>query len=345
MISLDVFHQSPFTAIEMTEAVNKVPYLPIGLGELNLFTPYPIMTQDLMIEEKQNQLTLIPRAARGAPYQERTQPLRSAKYFKAPRLPTSATIQAAELNSVRAMGQEAELETLANLVAERVSGPTGILSDLEYTLEYHRLGAIQGILLDSSGATINNWFTEFGISQPALIAFNLAAGAGASPTAGVLRPICNGIVRTMARAAQGAFTASTEVYALCGDEFWDGLTNHIDVRQTFYNWAAAAELRKGNAFEAMKFGGINWFNYRGSDDTTSVAIPTNQAQFFPKGARDIFSVAYAPHDSFEFVNKRGKKLYLRPITDRERNSFVRFELDSYPLHICKRPEVLLRAEA
>ena len=80
--------------------------------------------------------------------------------------------------------------------------------------------------------------TEFGIAQPAEIAFNLPA-----KTVGSLRPICYGIKRSMARAAQGAFTTGTRVMAICGDTFWDELTTHPDVEKTFLNWEQAVALR------------------------------------------------------------------------------------------------------
>jgi Phage major capsid protein E len=47
---------------------------------------------------------------------------------------------------------------------------------------------------------------------------------------------------------------------MCGDNFWDALVTHPDVTKTYYNRAAAQELRQGTAFEAMRFGGIDWLN-------------------------------------------------------------------------------------
>jgi len=344
MASLDVFHQDPFTAIQLTAAVERNPFIPTGLGELDLFEPEPIYTTALMVEQRAGTLALVPATPRGAPPSERTTELRQARYFEAPRLAIGDTIKASEIQNIRAFGQETEMMQVEAEVARRLSGPTGLQRRIEYTWEYHRLAAVQGKLLDASGVLFN-WFSEFGITPPSAIAFNLAAGAGANPTAGVLRPLCNQVVRTMARASQGAFTSLTEVYALCGDTFWDELTNHIDVRQTFFNWAAAAELRKGNAFEAMKFGGINWFNYRGSDDATTIAVPSNTCIFFPRNAPGVFRVAWAPYESFDFVNTRGKPLYIQPIMDRDRKMWWRMECYSYPLHICTRPEVLLSGAA
>jgi hypothetical protein len=71
-----------------------------------------------------------------------------------------------------------------------------------------------------------------------------------------------------------------------------------------------------------------------------ISIPTNKCLFFPVGAPDVFLRALAPAESVEFLGTLGKPEYLRMIPDRDRNEWVKFEMDSYPLHICTRPEML-----
>ena len=340
MAALDVFHQDIFSEIALTTAVDKFPYNPTGLGELNLFEDDPIRTTALAVELRAGKLTLVPFSERGEAGAQRTTEKRQALYFDVPRLMVSDTIYANELQNIRAFGSETELMQVETEVARRLNGPTGLTSLIEYTWEYQRLAAIQGMCLDSDGSVRYNFFSEFGITQAAEVGFNLSANLEGS-----LRPICNNIVRSMARASKGAFLPSTEVYALCGDQFWDQLTNHVDVLKTYYNWAAAEELRKGSAFQAMKFGGINWFNYRGSDDTTTIAVPTDKVKFFPKGAPGVFKRALAPGESFEWVNTPGKPVYVMPIFDRDRRSWWTMEAYSYPLHICTRPEVLMSGRA
>ena len=337
-ISMDVFNQDPFSTIQLTTAVEKYPYKPVGLGELNIFEPDPIRTKALIVEQRQGKLVLVPFSNRGTEGTQRTTEKRAARYFEVPRLMHSDTIMADELQSIRAFGSETELMQLQAEVARRLNGPTGLTSNIEFTWEYHRLAAIQGKLLDADGSVKYDWFAEFGIAPPAELAFNLAAG-----TSNSLRPLCNQIVRTMARKSQGAFTPTTRVYALCGDAFYDAFVNHPDVIRTFINWNDAREIRGGDAgaaFSAFEFGGITWMNYRGSDDTTTIAVPNDKVKFFPVGAPGIFKVAYAPAETFEWVNTPGKPIYVLPIPDRDRNAWWKMEAYSYPLHICTRPEVL-----
>jgi hypothetical protein len=220
MVMLDIFHQDPFTSIQLTAAIEKVPYQPVGLGELNVFDTMPIRTKALAVEERTGKLSLIQTSARGAPPVERTTEKRTMRYFEVPRIAKEDTVTADELQSIRAFGTESELMQVQSEVARRLNGPTGILRDIEMTWENMRLGAVQGKLVDADGTTVlYNWFDEFQISQPSEVAFSLSAG-----TANSLRPIINGIVRGMARASMGAFTPSTKVYALCADDFYDALS-------------------------------------------------------------------------------------------------------------------------
>ncbi len=345
MVSLDVFHQDPFSTIQLTTAVQRNPYQPTGIGELNIFEPDPIRTTALAIEQRQGKLILIPFSDRGEEGTQRTTEKRQAFYFDVPRLLHDDTIYANEIQNIRAFGTETELMQLETEVARRLSGPTGLTASMEYTWEYQRLAAIQGLCLDADGTVKFNFFNEFQITQAAEIGFNLAAA-----TANSLRPICNGIVRTMARKSQGAFLPSTRVFGLAGDAFYDEFVNHPDVIRTFVNWSDAQEIRGGSAgaaFKSFEFAGITWLNYRGSDDTSTIAIPTDKVKFFPVGAPGVFRVAYAPGEAFEWVNTPGKPIYIIPIFDRDRRSWWKMEAYSYPLHICTRPEVLLsgRAEA
>ncbi len=341
MATLDVFRQDPFTTMSLTSAVERNPFQPSGLGQLGLFSPVPIRDKVLGIEERDGSLVLIPSTPRGAPLVERQTEKRKMRYFEVPRIAAGDTLTADEIQSVRAFGQESEVVQMQAEVARRLSGPTGLLSRVEYTWEFMRLGAVQGILLDASGSTIYNWFTEFGFTQPAEIDFDLD---NASPAQGALRKKCNDVVRTMARAAKGAFTPQTRVMAMCGDAFWDDLTTHAEVERTYLNWAAAEDLRQGIAFKSMRFGDIEWFNYRGSDDNTTIKVGTDKVAFFPAGAPGIFQVAHAPAETFDWVNTPGKPVYVIPIFDKDRNAWWRQEVYSYPLFICTRPEVLLRGK-
>jgi hypothetical protein len=340
---LDIFNQDPFKAIALTDAVQRNPYQPVGLGQLNIFEPNPIRTTALAIEERQGKLVLIPLSERGAEGTQRSTEKRKMRYFDVPRLMHDDTVYASEVQGIREFGTESVLMQVEAEVARRLSGPTGLLASVEYTKEYLRLGAVQGLMLDpKDGSSYKNWFDEFQIAQAAETPFNLSA-----QVVGSLRPIINGIVRTMARKAQGAWVPTTRAYALCGDAFYDAFTNHIDVTKTFLNWQEAKELRgsQGAAFDSFDFAGVTWMNYRGSDDNTTVKVPDDKVKFFPVGAPGVFREAMAPGETVDWVNTPGKPVYVLPIFDLQRRMWWKMEAYAYPLFICTRPEMLLSGRA
>ena len=258
--------------------------------------------------------------------------------FECVRLAESDRIMADELQDIRAFGSETEMMQVQDEVARRLSGPAGIMSKIELTWENMRLGAIQGIVTDADGSVLVNFFTEFGIAQPAEIAFDFA-----NTVAGALRPkIEQNVVRPMVRAGKGSFTTGSSIVALCGDAFWDDLVNHDEIRTTFLNQQAASALREKTAFGAFQFAGVDWFNYRGTDDNSTVAVATDTAKFFPQNASNVFSVSWAPAEFTPFVNTLGRPMYPMVLPDEKRQAFVDIEVYSYPLFMCKQPGMLFR---
>lgn len=346
MASIDIFDNDAFSMASLVGAIDKVAFKPSFLGDLNIFAETPSYTDTVFIEQRDGVLNLVPTTPRGAPLPQRKTESRAARSFKTVRIAKGDRLMATELQNIRAFGSDTELMAVQAEVARRLSGPVGLQSEVEYTWENMRLGAVQGILVDADTSVLYNFYTEFGISQPTEIAFDLTGANKAGTTvgaAGVLRPfIQQNVVRPLVRASKGAFLPTTRIIGLCGDGFYDDLTNHGDVRQTYLNWLAAQEARGGNAFETFSFGGVDWVNYRGSDDNSTIGVPTDKVKFFPAGAPGVFRVARSPAEFMPFVNTPGKPLYPMVIPDEKRQAYVDIELYSYPLFMCTRPDLLFR---
>jgi hypothetical protein len=90
----------------------------------------------------------------------------------------------------------------------------------------------------------------------------------------------------------------------------------------------------------VSFGGITFRRDRGG---AGFGVPTDKAYFYHEGVEDLFEITLAPADTFETVNTLGLPLYARMIPDRDRNEWVRLEIESNPLPICTRPQVLWQA--
>lgn len=337
MATMDVFKNNAFSMTSLTGTVERIDYVPQKLGQLNIFEPMPVRTRDLWIDRREGALNLVGISALGAPPDELTKDSRDAVSLRAVRLAKGHTIYAHEIEGYRAFGSETEFDQVQ---AEYLRRMARVQLDLDLTHEYHRLGALQGLLLDADGVSvIYDYFAEFGFTRPAVIDFDLDNAATN------VRQKCVDLKRDMVRNSRGTIMESTAIHALCGDQFYDDLVDHPTIRATYLNWSAAVDLRSNTAFESFTFGGITWHNYRGTDNNSTVAVPINEARFFPVGARDVFKKAMAPAEFGPFVNTPGRDMYAINILDRDRMAWSRGEMYSYPLYICQQPQVLRTARS
>ncbi|MDF1734939.1 MAG: major capsid protein [Minwuia sp.] len=339
MASMDIFAADGFSAMSMTAALNNQPFLPSLLGDMRLFTPKPITTDTAAIEQINGTLGLIQTDKRGAPPAARGTDKRTLRHLSTVRISQQDTVRASEIQGIRAFGSESELMQVQTLVARK---QTNLLRDVALTHEHHRLGAVQGIVLDADGSQIVNLFTEFGVTQPDEIDFDLD---NASPDPGAVRVNCAAVNRAMQRASKGSWIEGvTSAVGRCGDAFWDDLITHPEVERTYEAQQAGAELRRDITWQWLDYGGIRFVNYRGTDDTTTVTIGSEKCKFFPVNALDVFEVALSPAESFDFVNTPGLPVYGWQVPDRDRNMFVDLEVYSYPLFYCTKPAMLQRAK-
>lgn len=334
MPHMDIFNNDAFRVDTLTQAINTMPFVPQFLGSLGIFEVKPVRTEFVSIEKRGNTLALIPTSPRGAPLDEGGTTKRNIRVFQTSRIAKGDTIQAAEIQGIRAFGSESELQSVEAEVAMRQAN---LLRDVELTWENMRLGALMGVVKDADGSTIYDWFTEWGIAPPSAIDFNLDS------TTTNIRALCHDLSRVMERAAGGAFTPSTQIHALCGDAFFDAFVTHPMVERIYLNQPQAAALSENQAWRAFYFGKIYWHNYRGTDDNTTLKVATDEAKFFPVGAAGVFQAVFSPGEMMHYANTLGLPLYSLIVPDLQRNMWARPEVYSYPLFICTRPEVLLKA--
>ena len=335
MSNLDVFNGDAFTVTSLTAAVDRYSYTPNFLGSVpGLFVPTPVRTTSVWIETRDFAPKLIQTSPRGSAPNQESGDQRGAKAFKTTRIADSSRIWAEELQGIRAFGQEQAIKDLQLEVGRR---QMKIKQNFELTKEHMRLGAIQGIVLDADGSTIMNWFDEWGITANADYTFDFS---NASNPEGWIRKKCNSIIRSTLRSLKGIGGTAVTIHGLCGDDFFDALTQNNEVRHTYQAQAALAmQNDTPAAFDSFRYGRSIWHNYRGTDDNSTVAIPPNKVRFFPVGA-GIFPVAQSPAEKFEFVNTPGQETYSWIVPDRDRDMWADVELYSYPLHICTMPGAL-----
>jgi len=353
---MNIFNHNAFSTVTMTRAMEDYDFKPDLIGSLGLFEEVPISTTHISVERRANELRIIQTSPRGAPLEEAGRDQRNIRLFETSRIAKGDTISASEIQNMRAFGEESELQTVIEFVS-RQQDRLGF--EIELTWENMMLGAIQGAVLDADGSLIHDWFAEWGITPPSNINFKLNVADTD------IEGICRNIIRKMQVASKGAFRNGSHVVGLAGDEFFDRLTNHKMVRETYLNTLSAQNLNQAfgvatqaalqsGSYASFPYGGITFINYRGVDDYDAAAqkgtqraigIRPNEVQFVPVGAHGVFQKAFSPMESFDFANTIGRPLYSMMIRDEERNFWVRPEVYSYPIFICTRPEMLMKGVA
>lgn len=333
MLTMDVFKQDAFSAISLTDAVRKSQTVPGLIGMMGLFTPKPVRTRTVAVEVKGNTLNIIQTSEVGAPRTRRGRDKRDIRDLRVRRIEQSSQITAEMLQGIRAFGSETELLSLQRQMAE---DQQMLIDDMGATIERQRLSCINGILLDADNSTIYDYYSTFGVTPPTEIAFDWANKTK------VRKFVGQNVVLPIVRALGGVAPPGMRIVALCGDDFFYDLQENAEYRDTYKNTERAWKLLENTVFESIEAWGVTWVHYRGTDDNSTVAVPTTKARFFVQGVRGLFQEALAPAPTFEFVNTLGRDWYSRVVPDDKRNEYVDLEVETHRLPICTRPDTLLQ---
>jgi hypothetical protein len=326
------FNNPAFSMSSLTAAINIIPNRFGRIEALKIFPDKPVRTRQVMVEEQNGVLNLLPTMPVGAPGTVGLRGKRAMRSFVVPHIPHDDVVLPEEVQGIRAFGSETEMETIASVMARHLQT---MRNKHAITLENLRMGALKGVILDADGSVIYNLFDEFGIT-PTTINFDLANAAAN------VKKACANVLRHFEDNLKGEFM--TSVHCLCSPEFFDALTDHVKVKDAFaYSQQRAVlidDMRAG-----FTFGGVTFEEYRGQatdmNGITRRFIAAGEAHAFPMGTVDTFSTYYAPADFNETANTLGQSLYAK----QEPRKFERgtdLHTQSNPLPMCHRPGVLVK---
>lgn len=331
----DIINSNAFETTTLTDAINEIPYVPQRLAELGIFAVEGIATTTAFIEKKGSVLELVQSTPRGGPGQSLSIDRRELIPFAASHLQLEDRIYADELQNVRAFGSANELAGVEEVRDGRL---LKMSQSIDLTLEYHKLGAIQGLVLDKDGSVIEDLFDKFGIAEPDDAGLLLEAPWTEADGFPVRKRI-NGITRRI-EAELGGFKP-TGYHAFVGDDFFDALTSHPETRALYAATAMAAQMAGGvMTSRVFTYGDVTWENYRGAGD---VKIETDEARIMPLGVPGLFKQVFAPADTMAAVNTLGLVKYALAVSDPSgKDKFIELETQSNPITYCSRPGVLIR---
>lgn len=225
---LDIFDNDAFSVVSLTDAVSEKKVRPGRLGELGLFETTSVVTLEIAIERIGDRLQLVAPTPRGSPGEVRDDPKRTIESLRIPHFQRDWSVYADEVQDIRDFGSESRLKSVQKVVAQRIAAN---LEDLDLTEEYARIGAIQGIVTYKGGYSLN-LFDKFGVAQPAEIDFDLdSIDPVDGPVDGTLRKRCTSLIRSVRKTLGGS--NFDYLHAFVGDNFFDDLLTHPEVRATY----------------------------------------------------------------------------------------------------------------
>jgi len=325
------FQADAFNVYELSQAIETLPNNYGRVRRMGLMPVRGVRTRNVVVEEREGVLNLIPSQPPGSPGTPNKTGARRVRTFQVPHLPLDDVILPQEYQDLRAFGSEdmmAELNAIMNDHLQSLKDKHAI------TLEYLRMGALKGLILDSDGSVIADLFSEFDKTQEVI---NFALSTDSTDVRGK----CFQVLRHIEDNLQGEVYDG--VHCLCDSQFMDDLINHPNVYDTFL-YQASGQLRD-DVRKNFSFGGITFEEYRGKatdmEGTQRDFISTGEAHFFPTGTRQSFETVAAPADFLETVNTRGQLFYAKQEA-KKYNRGIDLHSQSNPLPICYRPALLVK---
>lgn len=206
--------------------------------------------------------------------------------------------------------------------------------NLDATIEYQRMGAIKGQILDADGSTVLlDLFTTMGVAQQTKAMVLGTAGTK-------VKQKVTEAIRLMEDELGGMMYQGAR--ALCSRSFFDSFTNHSSVEAAFDRWQNGEMLRTDNR-KGFYFCGVFWEEYRGKVGSVDF-VGDGDAYLVPEGVPDLFVTNFAPADYMETANTNGLPYYSKQEALRM-NKGVEVEAQSNPISICTRPRSIIKLGA
>jgi hypothetical protein len=280
------------------------------------------------IEREGLTLSLVASAERGGTAKPGKKEKRTLIPFKCVHLPQNGGVNADEVQNVRAFGSETELELVQNVVNKELRR---MRRNLDVTLEYQRIGAVKGQIVDSDGATVLlDLFSAFGMTQQV---HDMMMGSNTTK-------VRNKVVEAKRKVeAQLGGITYTGLRVLCSASFFDTLVSHPEVVAAYDRWMSGDFLRTDNR-AGFRFADVVFEEYRGTVAGIDFIEP-GDAYMIPEGVPDLFIMNFAPADYMETVNTIGLPMYAKQEM-RPMGKGVDIEGQSNPLTLNTRPSAIVR---
>lgn len=311
-----------FTREELVRVLAQAPYTPGMLGTIGIVEPVPLTstTMAIEIEVKDTGKVLSP-IQRGAPRSVSNLDKRKVVTFTTETFGDEGAVMADEVLNARGAGVAGMKEVIENRRARTVAK---LRRTMDLTHEKLRMNAL-----------LSPASTEFGNAAADQV---IAVQTDATKTR---QEIFNKIILPIESAMDGL--PFGQVGVLCSDGYWADLLENKQIRETYLNWTAAAQLRESMLTDSFPFAGVTWMRYRG---TSACKIPDNEARAMPIQTQGLFFAGFAPNDTVESVGSAalGQPYYVgsKEIKDSQGTKGWEISIQSHVKIVCGRPNAIIR---
>lgn len=326
-----------FGAAELTDAVNQVPRSYTLLGELGIFDRTYLRSKNVVIDERQGNLNLIPAAERGGPAAQNKTGSRAARSLTTPWFPLADAILAADFDGQRGFGSE-DFADVQDEISDRLIELSRKHQNMQ---EYLRWTALNGVVKDGAGNTMLDIFTEYSIVRQS---FDFDFGTTK------IRNSVNNVRRYFEANAGGA--TITGVLVLASNGFWDQMMAQSEIETAYANATSGINPLRENLSGVFDFAGARFvnvnhsFSYEAPDGTTSTynAVPSNEAIVIPMSpsGQSVFRHYFSPGPFVSTVGRKAQEIYVsaEPMAHDQGVSLLS---GSASLPLCTRPKLLAKA--
>lgn len=317
-----------FSLISMSLNMQDIFVPPARIGSMGLFQMEGVTTTTVSIEKQGNTLNLIPTAARGTMPEYKSGQKPNLRAIGIPHLPKNDAVIADSVQNVRGFGTD-NLEAVATVVANKLAA---LKADHETTWEYHRIGALQGKVLDADGTTeVYDLHSLFGVSRQTIT-------WDTTDISDMRVQVAVALEDAMDDALFGA--SWTGIHVFCSEGFWAELIASTEIGDAYKSFQSRVNFAADQTRQPFNFAGINFERLRGKVGSVKF-VPDDEAFAIPLGTSGLFKQFNAPGTFEDTVNTVGLPYYARqePMkfgTGRELHT------QSNPLLMCMRPLALIK---
>ncbi|ELJ8564063.1 major capsid protein [Vibrio cholerae] len=311
-----------FTISELTAAINNVTVPRTRLAELKLFEEKGISTTSVKIEYKDGQIQLVQDVPRGDDGEPLEDPERKLITFDAIHLPVPGSVFADEIQNSRAFGEEDELESLQDVIDEKLEVAR---QSIDITIEYFRFGAIFGKVYNKKGKVVLDLFKEFDIKESdgeSTIDFNKD-----------LVTQMLDVKRESEKHIKGAKAKAHRVF--CRPAFFNEMLKNESFYKAFERYNNGEALRE-DVRRGVSWQGAFWEEYDEKFGDKDPMPEKYGAVMIPEGKSGLFLTRFAPANYDETVNTKGLPYYTRS-EPKKFGKGVDLESQSNPINVCTNP--------